>query len=72
MCFVFVFNLILYVTVFAGFDNYDDFVKQSEIRSMLILDSLLIVTTKKVGHLTFEKKNEINNKLINIGLLSKH
>jgi len=37
---------------------------------MLIFDSLL--TTKKVGHLTFEKKNEINNKLINIKLLSKH
>lgn len=78
MCFVFVFNLILCVTVFEGFDNYTGFIIQSEIRSMFfdgghyywLLFGEITVIIKKVGHLTFEKKNEINNKLINIRLLS--
>jgi len=41
MLFVFVFNLILCVTVFEGLDDYDDFIKHSEIKSMLIFDPLL-------------------------------
>jgi len=48
MCFVFVFNLILCVTVFEGFESYNEFVESTTALGMLVIDLLLLITIREL------------------------